>query len=49
MTQSFEYKTETKNKYRYIKVKAASYGTLPDGHQGAGNKAWVFADEIIVR
>ena len=25
-----------------------SYGTIPDGLQGAGNKAWTFIDEIVV-
>ncbi|MDO1502402.1 family 20 glycosylhydrolase [Winogradskyella maritima] len=25
-----------------------NYGTIPDGKQGAGNKAWTFIDEIIV-
>ncbi len=25
-----------------------SYGTIPDGLQGAGNKGWTFIDEIII-
>jgi hexosaminidase len=33
---------------RYIKVFAKNYGTIPDGKAGAGNKAWLFADEIQV-
>jgi hexosaminidase len=33
---------------RYIKVVAKNYGMIPDGMPGAGNKAWVFADEIQV-
>ncbi|MFC1564688.1 sulfatase-like hydrolase/transferase [candidate division KSB1 bacterium] len=33
---------------RFIKVAARNIGTCPDWHQGAGKKAWVFADEIIV-
>ena len=33
---------------RYIKVLAANYGTIPDGVEGAGYDAWLFADEIIV-
>lgn len=35
-------------KARYIKVKATNIGICPDWHHGAGGKAWVFADEIIV-
>ncbi|MHA7841873.1 MAG: beta-N-acetylhexosaminidase [Winogradskyella sp.] len=30
----------------YIKVQ--NYGTIPEGKQGAGNKAWTFIDEIII-
>lgn len=47
--QDFEYKADSKQKLRYIKIKAECYGELPKGHPGAGNRAWVFADEIIIR
>jgi hexosaminidase len=33
---------------RFIKVVAKNYGMIPDGKAGAGNKAWLFADEIQV-
>ncbi|WP_298897006.1 family 20 glycosylhydrolase [uncultured Psychroserpens sp.] len=33
---------------RYIKLYIKNYGTIPDGKQGAGNKAWTFIDEIII-
>jgi hexosaminidase len=33
---------------RYIKVVAVNIGTCPPGHAGAGEKAWLFADEIVV-
>jgi len=33
---------------RYIKVTAANIGVCPPGHAGAGQKAWLFVDEIIV-
>ncbi len=33
---------------RYVKVTAANLGSLPDWHISAGNKPWVFADEIII-
>jgi hexosaminidase len=33
---------------RYIRVTAKSIGLCPPGHSGAGGKAWLMADEIIV-
>jgi sialate O-acetylesterase len=33
---------------RYIRVKANNIGVCPPGHPGAGDKAWLFIDEIIV-
>ncbi len=33
---------------RYIRVTAKSIGRCPAWHSGAGGKAWLFADEIIV-
>ena len=38
----------TRQNVRYIKVKAYNYGTIPAWHAGAGGKAWIFIDEIIV-
>ncbi len=37
-----------KTKTRYIKISAENIGKCPDWHQGAGGKAWLFVDEIIV-
>lgn len=37
-----------KQSSRYIKIVAKNYGLIPDGKPGAGNKAWLFADEIQV-
>jgi hexosaminidase len=34
---------------RYLKIKAQNYGLIPEGQQGAGNKAWLFVDEISVK
>lgn len=31
-----------------IHVKAVNYGILPSWHEYKGNKAWIFADEVIV-
>ncbi|MBI1938286.1 MAG: alpha-L-fucosidase [Ignavibacteriales bacterium] len=33
---------------RYIRVKAKNIGVCPAWHKGAGEKAWLFADEISV-
>ena len=33
---------------RYLRVQAVNRGVCPDWHKGAGGKAWVFADEILV-
>ncbi len=34
---------------RYLRIVAKNRKTCPDWHPGAGGKAWIFADEIIVR
>jgi hexosaminidase len=41
-------KFSTNQLSRYIKLKIQNYGTIPDGKQGAGQKAWTFIDEIII-
>jgi hexosaminidase len=33
---------------RYIKIKLGNYGGIPENNPGAGNKAWLFVDEIEV-
>ena len=33
---------------RYLKIYAKNIGVCPKGHEGEGNAAWLFADEIIV-
>ncbi len=33
---------------RYIKVYAKNVGVCPPGHPGAGGRAWLFVDEIVV-
>jgi hexosaminidase len=37
-----------KQKARYIKVKAESIKKCPDWHPGAGGKAWLMIDEVVV-
>ncbi len=34
---------------RYVKVFAKSIAVCPDWHIGAGNKAWIFVDEISIK
>ncbi|MGD9346241.1 MAG: sulfatase-like hydrolase/transferase [Candidatus Aminicenantes bacterium] len=34
---------------RYIRIKARNVGICPDWHPGAGGKAWLFCDEIIIQ
>jgi hexosaminidase len=43
ITQSFDPKTT-----RFVKVYIKNYGPIPQGNPGAGNKAWLFVDEIEV-
>ena len=33
---------------RFIRVAVKNYGTIPEGKPGAGNKGWLFVDEIEV-
>ncbi len=35
-------------KARYIRIKAKSFGQIPDWHLGAGYNSWIFVDEIII-
>ncbi|MEH3114808.1 glycoside hydrolase family 20 protein [Pedobacter terrae] len=35
-------------KARYVRIKASNIGVIPDGFYGAGTKAWLMLDEIIV-
>ena len=33
---------------RYVKMVAKTIGTCPEGHVGAGQKAWIFCDEFVI-
>jgi hexosaminidase len=41
-------KMPTEIKARYVRVTAQNYGAIGEGFPGAGAKAWLFADEVIV-
>lgn len=47
-TESFSI-TAASTTARYVKVKATNRKTCPPWHGGAGGKAWIFADEIVVQ
>jgi hypothetical protein len=34
---------------KYFKVTVENYGKLPDWHISAGEQAWLFIDEIVIR
>ena len=34
---------------RYVKVVAKNLASIPSWHPGAGQKAWLFVDEIVVQ
>jgi hexosaminidase len=36
-------------KARYVRVHAISRLTCPDWHIGAGQKSWIFCDEVVVQ
>ena len=42
------YKMTKPSKSRFLKIVAQNFGNIPSGMPGAGNKAWLFADEIEV-
>jgi hexosaminidase len=35
--------------FRFLKVVVSNWGSIPDDNPGAGNKSWLFVDEIEVR
>jgi hexosaminidase len=48
MIRDFTAKTG-KREARYIRIRAVNRGVCPSWHAGAGDKAWIFVDEIGVR
>jgi len=46
IVESFE--VEPNQRARYVRVTGKNRGVCPDWHLGAGEKAWVFADEIFI-
>lgn len=44
-----EDKLEWKGSGRYVKITAKNVGQCPEWHLGAGEPAWIFTDEIVIR
>lgn len=46
----YDFKTpeDLKVTVKSLSLMISNYGTIPEGKQGAGNKAWTFIDEIII-
>ncbi len=34
---------------RYVRIRATNPGSCPEWHPGAGNRSWIFVDEIVIR
>jgi hypothetical protein len=49
VTRDFTLNLEQPHRVRFLRVRVAQYGQLPGWHPGAGEDAWFFADEIVVR
>ncbi|GAK75765.1 beta-hexosaminidase [Nonlabens ulvanivorans] len=45
----YNYKIDLKVASSAFILLVPNYGNIPDDHQGAGNKAWTFIDEIIIK
>ncbi|MCO6475916.1 MAG: alpha-L-fucosidase [Phaeodactylibacter sp.] len=43
-----EFSQEVNRPARYIRITAGNIGICPEWHAGAGGKAWVFVDEVVV-
>jgi predicted alpha-1,2-mannosidase len=49
VTRDFTLELDRAQRVRYLRVRVTQHGTLPAWHPGAGENAWFFADEIVVR
>ena len=43
-----EFEIRKNMKARYVRMVATTIGTCPEWHVGAGDKAWIFCDEVII-
>lgn len=49
ITQEFTLKLHEQKMARYVRLHAKNMGVCPDWHDAAGNKSWLFIDEISVK
>lgn len=47
--ENLEFSSDVNMEARYVKVVAKPIASIPDWHLGAGEKAWIFIDEILIR
>lgn len=47
--EDFAKQLKQKVKYRYLKATAKNYGKLPSWHEGAGDNAFIFVDELEIK
>lgn len=47
--QSFAATLTSAEPVRWVRITARAAGPLPVGHPGAGQAAWIFADEVVIR
>ncbi len=43
-----DFEIEINKPIRFIKIIGTNIGNCPEWHKGAGNKCWIFADEIVI-
>lgn len=48
-TQKFGIKLAQKSNFKYIKIVAKNFGKLPEWHQGKGEDAFIFVDELEIK
>lgn len=48
-TREFNHRAQDKTGARYVKIKAVNFGKLPNWHQGKGEDAFIFIDEIEIK
>ena len=46
--KNLEYSIKVNGKVRFVRILATNHGVIKPGKPGAGRKAWLFADEIVV-
>ncbi len=45
---TYDFGVPASGRARYLRIRAHNRGLCPPGHKGAGGKAWLFSDELVV-